>query len=334
MDHVCVIAEAGVNHNGSIKLAKEMIVKAKEAGADYIKFQTFIPKEVVSRYADKAEYQKLTTGADQTQLMMLESLALTFDDFIELKEYCDSIKLGFISTPFDLKSIDFLETLDMDFWKIPSGEITNLPYLEKIARTKRDIVISTGMCEMFEIVEAIKVLEQNGAGNIIVLHCNTEYPTPYEDVNLKAMQHIKEVLKKQVGYSDHTTGIEIPVAAVALGATVIEKHFTLDKSMEGPDHKASLNPEELKQMILSIKNVERALGSGVKKRTESEEKNLEIARKSIVAKREIQAGEILSEQNLTVKRPGNGINPMRWYDVLGKAASKDYKQDELIDEEI
>lgn len=333
MDKVIVIAEAGVNHNGSMDLAKQMVQKAKEAGADYIKFQTFIPEKLVSRYAVKAEYQKQTTGREQTQLQMLEKLALTYDDFRELKEYCDKLEIGFISTPFDLDSIDFLEELNMDFWKLPSGEITNLPYLEKIALTGRDIVISTGMCEMQEIQDAISVLQEKGAGKLTVLHCNTEYPTPFADVNLKAMLHIQNQTGLPVGYSDHTMGIEIPVAAVALGATVIEKHFTLDKTMKGPDHQASLDPIELNQMVSAIRHVEAGLGDGIKRRTPSESKNISVARKSIVAKSGINKGQIFTWNNVTVKRPGNGISPMRWYDLLGKTADRDYGEDEIIGEE-
>lgn len=329
---VKVIAEAGVNHNGSMELAKKMVIAAKEAGADYVKFQTFIPHNLVSQYADKAEYQKKATGSEQSQLQMLEQLALTQQDFIELEAFCKEIRIGFISTPFDLESIDFLNGLDMDFWKLPSGEVTNLPYLEKIAQTGKAVIMSTGMCEMEEIEEAVAVLEKNGAGDIVVLHCNTEYPTPMQDVNLLAMKQMAEVLKKPIGYSDHTQGIEVAIAAVALGATVIEKHFTLDKTMEGPDHRASLEPDELAQMVRAIRNIEQSLGDGQKKRTESEKKNCAVARKSIVAKRTIQKGERFTEENLTVKRPGNGISPMCWYEILGKVANREYVQDELIDE--
>ncbi len=327
---VLIIAEAGVNHNGSMELAKQMVVAAKEAGADYVKFQTFIPKNLVSRFAEKAEYQKKTTGEEDSQLQMLEKLALTQADFVELQVYCKEVGIGFISTPFDLESIAFLNTLEMDFWKLPSGEVTNLPYLEKIAQTGKNIIMSTGMCEMDEIQDAISVLEKNGAGKISVLHCNTEYPTPFFDVNLLAMHEMAEVLQKPVGYSDHTVGIEVPVAAVALGATVIEKHFTLDKTMEGPDHAASLEPVELSEMVKAIRNIELARGDGKKKRTASEEKNCQVARKSIVAARDIKVGEIFSEENLTVKRPGNGISPMKWYEVIGTSATRDYKTDELI----
>lgn len=329
---VLIIAEAGVNHNGSMVLAKEMVKSAKEAGVDYIKFQTFIPDKLVSKYAFKAEYQKDVTDSNQSQLQMLEKLALTYDDFLELKQYCEELGLGFISTPFDFESIEFLEKMDMDFWKIPSGEVTNLPYLEKIGRTKRKVIISTGMCEIEEIRKAINVLEKNGTKDITILHCNTEYPTPFQDVNLLAMHHIEEELHKPVGYSDHTKGIEIPIAAVALGATVIEKHFTLDKSMEGPDHRASLNPVELQQMVSSIRNVEIGLGDGIKRRTMSEEKNCAVVRKSIVAKTDIAKGDIFTENNVTVKRPGNGISAMKWSELLGQTASHNYHEDDLIDE--
>ena len=328
--NVVIIAEAGVNHNGSVKLAKQMIEEAARAGADYIKFQTFKPEKLVSKYAQKADYQKKTTGSQESQLQMLEKLALSYDDFVELKKYCEQIGIGFLSTPFDEDSIRFLDRLDMDFWKIPSGEITNYPYLVQVAQTGRDIVLSTGMCEMDEIADAMKVLEENGAGNISLLHCNTEYPTPYEDVNLLAMNQMREVFNKQVGYSDHTVGIEVPIAAVALGAAIIEKHFTLDKNMEGPDHKASLEPLELTQMICSIRHIEKSLGNGNKKRTASEQHNIAAARKSIVAKCAISKGDIFTEANLTVKRPGNGISPMRWKELIGTRAEREYLEDELI----
>lgn len=328
--NVVIIAEAGVNHNGSVKLAKQMIEEAARAGADYIKFQTFKPEKLVSKYAQKADYQKKTTGSQESQLQMLEKLALSYDDFVELKKYCEQIGIGFLSTPFDEDSIRFLDRLDMDFWKIPSGEITNYPYLVQVAQTGRDIVLSTGMCEMDEIADAMKVLEENGAGNISLLHCNTEYPTPYEDVNLLAMNQMREVFNKQVGYSDHTVGIEVPISAVALGAAIIEKHFTLDKNMEGPDHKASLEPLELTQMICSIRHIEKSLGDGNKKRTASEQHNIAAARKSIVAKCAISKGDIFTEANLTVKRPGSGISPMRWKEIIGTRAERDYLEDELI----
>ncbi|MBR5565689.1 MAG: N-acetylneuraminate synthase [Roseburia sp.] len=327
---VTIIAEAGVNHNGSMELAKQMVVAAKEAGADYVKFQTFNPKKLVSKFAEKAEYQKKMTGEEDSQLQMLEKLALTQDDFVELQAYCKEVGIGFISTPFDLDSIAFLNTLDMDFWKLPSGEVTNLPYLEKIAQTGKKIVMSTGMCEMDEIQTALYVLEKNGVGEIVVLHCNTEYPTPFTDVNLLAMCEMAEVLQRPIGYSDHTVGIEVSVAAVALGATVIEKHFTLDKTMEGPDHAASLEPAELAEMVKAIRNIELARGDGKKKRTISEEKNCQVARKSIVAAKDIKEGDIFTEENLTVKRPGSGISPMKWHEIIGTCATRDYKADELI----
>lgn len=331
MKHVMIIAEAGVNHNGSFELAKKMVDAAKEAGVDYVKFQTFNPKKLVSKYAEKAEYQKETTGSDETQLQMLQKLTLTEDNFLSLRDYCREVGIGFISTPFDLDSIAFLETFDMDFWKVPSGEVTNLPYLEAIARTKRQVVMSTGMCDMNEIQDAIEVLEKNGTTDITLLHCNTQYPTPYEHVNLSAMNSIRDALHKEVGYSDHTQGIEVPIAAVAMGATVIEKHFTLDKNMEGPDHKASLNPTELKQMVVAIRNIEQAIGNGLKEPSSSEMANKGVARKSIVASRSIKQGEVFSEENLTTKRPGIGISPMKWYEVIGKVAPRDFSEDEIIE---
>lgn len=331
MGHVCIIAEAGVNHNGDIKLAKKMVDVAKQAGVDYIKFQTFSPEKLVSKYAQKAKYQKENTNSDESQLKMLQKVALSKSEFKQLKEYCFEVGIGFISTPFDDDSINFLEEFDMDFWKIPSGEITNLPYLEKIANTGRKVIMSTGMCEVEEILNAISVLENNGTNDIVLLHCNTQYPTPYEDVNLKAMYAIEKATGKPVGYSDHTQGIEVPIAAVAMGAVVIEKHFTLDKGMDGPDHKASLEPDELTQMVSSIRKIEKALGDGKKEPSESEKENINVARKSIVASKTIKKGTVFSEDNITVKRPGNGISPMRWYDVIGQTAMRDYEEDEMIE---
>lgn len=325
-----IIAEAGVNHNGSMELAIQMADAAKEAGTDYIKFQTFIPENLVSRHASKADYQKAATGTEESQLEMLQKLALTQENFRELQAYCQKIGIGFLSTPFDLESICFLNQLDMDFWKLPSGEITNLPYLEAIGRTQKRVVMSTGMSELCEIGEAIRVLELNGAGEITLLHCNTEYPTPYTDVNLLAMKQLKEVFQKPAGYSDHTVGMEVSIAAAALGASVIEKHFTLNRNLPGPDHKASLEPEELKQLVQAVRHIQASLGDGQKKRTRSEEKNCQAARKSIVAKCSIKAGDIFSEENLTVKRPGSGISPMKWHEILGQAAQRDYEEDELI----
>lgn len=331
MKKVCIIAEAGVNHNGNIDLAKEMIRVAKDAGVDYVKFQTFRPQNLVSKFAEKAEYQKKSTGSGESQLEMLEKLTLSDEDYFSLKSYCDEQQIGFISTPFDLDSIAFLEQLNMDFWKIPSGEITNLLYLEAIGRTGKKVVLSTGMSEISEVQEAISVLEQNGTKEIILLHCNTQYPTPFQDVELLAMTDLKKKTGKRVGYSDHSLGIEVPIAAAALGAEVIEKHFTLDRSMEGPDHLASLEPEDLKNMVKAIRNIEQALGNGVKKVSPSEIENKNIARKSIIAKCSIQKGEVFTEENLTTKRPGNGISPMKWYEILGKKATRDFSEDELID---
>ena len=330
---VIIIAEAGVNHNGSYELAIKMVDEAKRAGADYVKFQTAKPELVISTFAPKAEYQKETTGTAESQLEMCKAIHLPLTDYKPLKEYCDKVGIGFMSTPFDLVSIDVLEPLDMDYYKIPSGEITNLPYLRKIASKHRPVILSTGMCEVEEVEAALQVLEQGGVkrSDIIVLHCNTEYPTPMADVNLRAMDDLRRSLGVEVGYTDHTKGIEVPIAAVALGATVIEKHFTLDKTMEGPDHKASLEPDELKAMVDAIRNIEQALGDGHKHVSPSERKNMDIARKSIVAARDIRKGEVLTEENITTKRPGNGISPMRWDSVIGTTAIRDFGYDELIE---
>ena len=332
-ERVIIIAEAGVNHNGNYDLAVRMIHEAKRAGADYVKFQTAVPELVISTYAPKAEYQKVTTGSDESQLDMCRAIHLPLSDYRRLKAVCDQVDIGFLSTPFDLVSIDTLEELDMDYYKIPSGEITNLPYLRKIASKGRRVIMSTGMSEMEEIVAAVKVLEDGGLrrGDIILLHCNTEYPTPMADVNLRAMKTIGETLGVTVGYSDHTRGIEVPIAAVAMGARVIEKHFTLDCTMEGPDHKASLEPGQLKAMVDAIRNVELAIGSAEKHATASETPNKVVARKSIVAARAIKAGETLTEENITVKRPGNGISPMLWDSVIGTTAKRDFGYDELIE---
>lgn len=331
MSDIFIIAEAGVNHNGDIKLAKELVDAAKSAGTDAVKFQTFKAECLVSKVAQKAEYQKQTTGADESQLEMLKKLELSYGDFKVLKKYCEQKEILFLSTAFDLDSIDFLESLDMPIYKVPSGDITNLPYLMKIASTGKPVIISTGMSGLDEVGLALEVLRDNGAGTMTLLHCNTQYPTPFEDANLKAMLTLKERFGLAVGYSDHTLGIEAPIAAIALGATVIEKHFTLDKSLEGPDHKASLNPQELKTMVTSIRNIEVALGDGIKRLSVSETINKEAARKSIVARRNIVKGEIFTQDNLTVKRPGNGISPMKWFDVLGTSAKRDFCEDELID---
>ena len=328
---VLIIAEAGVNHNGSFELAKKMADVAKAAGADIVKYQTAVPELVISRFAPKAEYQKESTGEAESQLEMVKKIHFGFAEHRKLKEYCDSIGIKYLSTPFDMDSIDFLAGMDMPVWKIPSGEVTNLPYLEKVAKLKKPIIMSTGMCEIPEIKAALDVLYSNGAEDVTILHCNTEYPTPLKDANVKAMLDIQKNFGTKVGYSDHTLGLEAPLAAVALGATVVEKHFTLDKNMEGPDHAASMSPEELTALVKAIRNTELALGDGVKKVTESEAKNKDVARKSIVAKVPIKAGEVFTTDNITVKRPGNGISPMRWYEVLGQSAKRDFSLDELIE---
>lgn len=333
MSHTLIIAEAGVNHNGSLKIAKQLIDEAVEAGVDIIKFQTFKSEKLVSKAAKQAEYQQRNIGKkDEGQLAMLKRLELSQQDHEELIDYCNEKNIRFFSTAFDMDSIEYLHSLNMGLWKIPSGEITNYPYIRKIARYHEPIILSTGMCELSDIEAAVKVLLENGVkkDQITILHCNTEYPTPFADVNLKAMLEIGERFGVQIGYSDHTKGIEVPIAAVALGATVIEKHFTLDRNMEGPDHKASLEPDELKAMVSAIRNIEQALGTGHKTISESERKNIEIARKSIVAACPIKAGEMLTEDNLTVKRPGNGISPMRWNEVLGTRAIKDFEEEETI----
>ena len=328
---ILIIAEAGVNHNGSLAMAKQLAGVAKAAGADIVKFQTAKPELVISRFAEKAEYQKAETGEAESQLEMCKRIHLTFDEHAQLKEYCDSIGIAYLSTPFDLDSIDCLQQLGTPMGKVPRGEITNLPYLEKIAATKKPVILSTGMSMISEIEDALTILEDGGAGPITLLHCNTEYPTPIEDANLLAMQDLREQFGLPVGYSDHTAGIEADIAAAALGAVVIEKHFTLDKALPGPDHKASLSPEELTAMVAAVRKTELALGDGRKHVTESEAKNKPIARKSILAKRDIKKGETFTPENLTVKRPGDGISPMRWYDVLGKTAKRDFAEDEKIE---
>lgn len=326
-----IIAELGVNHNGDINIAKKLIDMAKDAGADIVKFQTFISEKVVSRYAPKAEYQNKNTSSKESQLDMVKRLELSFDEFIELDKYCKAKEIEFLSTAFDFRSIDFLNRLDMKRWKIPSGEITNLPYLIKIAKLHKPVILSTGMSTMEDIQAALSILRENGAGEITVLHCTTEYPTPFKDVNLNAMNTIKKMFNIPVGYSDHTKGIEVSIAAVALDATIIEKHFTLDRNMEGPDHKASLEPDELKAMVSAIRNVEASLGSGEKKPAASERKNMAIARKSIVANCKIKKGDVFTEDNITVKRPGDGISPMKWFEVIGQVAIRDFEEDELIE---
>jgi N-acetylneuraminate synthase len=333
MNQVFIIAEAGVNHNGDLELAKKLIDVAVEAGADAVKFQTFKTELCVSKGAKKAEYQVENTGNDEeTQFDMVKKLELTNQNHYELINYCRTKNIMFLSTPFDHDSIKLLNDLGLEIFKIPSGEITNLPYLRHIGSLNKKVILSTGMANLGEIENALDILSLAGTKkeNITVLHANTEYPTPIEDVNLKAMVTISNAFGVKFGYSDHTLGIEVPVAAVALGAHVIEKHFTLDKNMEGPDHKASLEPDELKAMICAIRNIAKALGNGIKKPSKSELKNMQVVRKSIVASRDIKIGEILDENNLAVKRPGNGISPMRWDEITGTIAKKDYKEDELI----
>lgn len=332
-NHVIIIAEAGVNHNGDYDRAVAMIHAAKAAGADYVKFQTAVPELVISSVAPKAEYQKETTGAEESQLEMCRKIHLRLEDYAPLAEICREVGIGFMSTPFDLVSIDCLAPLGMDYWKIPSGEITNLPYLRKIARKGGKVILSTGMSELCEVEAALEVLEDNGIGraDVALLHCNTQYPTPMCDVNLRAMEQLAALHPGAVGYSDHTVGIEVPVAAVAMGAHIIEKHFTLDRNLPGPDHKASLEPAELASMVSAIRNIELAIGSGEKHVSDSERPNIVVARKSIVAATDIRKGEILTEENITVKRPGNGISPMKWDSVLGTAATRDFRADELIE---
>ncbi|MFX4235824.1 N-acetylneuraminate synthase [Aliarcobacter butzleri] len=332
MNKVFIIAEAGVNHNGSIDLAKKLIDVASESGVDAVKFQTFKAENLVSKNAQKAEYQKQTTDKNESQFDMIKKLELDVDTHKELMLYCKTKNIMFLSTPFDHDSIDLLSDLGLEIFKIPSGEITNLPYLRHIGKLKKKVILSTGMADIGEIEDALDILINAGTKkeNITVLHANTMYPTPMEDVNLKAMVTIGNTFDIAFGYSDHTLGIEVDIAAVAMGACCIEKHFTLDKTMEGPDHKASLEPDELKAMVKAIRNIELALGSCVKKPSKSEIPNIQIARKSIVAKMDIKKGELLFEDNLTIKRPGNGISPMRWDEIVGTIATKDYKEDEII----
>ena len=334
MKRTLIIAEAGVNHNGDIAKAKALIDKGAEAGVDYVKFQTFKAGNLVTKQAKRAAYQDKNTQDNDSQYEMLKKLELSQKDHQELIDYCAQKGVKFLSTGFDFESLEFLAGLGITIAKVPSGEITNLPYLRKVATLFPEVILSTGMANITEIKDAVKVLTDNGVSKdkITVLHCNTEYPTPMEDVNLKAMLHIQRELGVPVGYSDHTLGIEVPIAAVALGATVIEKHFTLEKTLPGPDHKASLEPDELKAMVSAIRNIEKAIGgSGLKEVSKSEEKNKSIARKSIVAATNIKKGEIFTPKNLTVKRPGTGISPMQWDEVIGKEAKQSFQEDDLIE---
>ena len=334
MDNTFIIAEAGVNHNGSLEMALRLIDVACAAGADAVKFQTFKADRIIAVNAPKAEYQKDATGTDESQLEMVKKLELDEAAHTRLHNYCQDKDIRFLSTPFDLESIDLLTRLGLEIFKIPSGEITNLPYLRKLGALKKRLILSTGMADLSEIKDALDVLADAGSRmeDITVLHCNTEYPPPFEDVNLRAMLTIRSAFPGiSVGYSDHTLGIEAPIAAVAIGATVIEKHFTLDRNLPGPDHRASLEPDELAAMISAIRNIEKALGTGIKKPSPSELRNIPVARKSIVAAAPIKKGETFTEMNITVKRPGTGITPMRWDEMIGRKAAKPYRKDELIE---
>lgn len=332
MNRVFIIAEAGVNHNGSLELAKKLVDAAADAGADAVKFQTFKANNLVSKSAHKADYQKQTTAADETQHAMLAKLELDDAAHRVIIEHCKGRQILFLSTPFDIESADMLEDLGMSIYKIPSGEITNLPYLRHISRLGKEIILSTGMSDLPEVENALGVLESEGTprSKITVVHATTEYPCPMENVNLKAMLTIKKAFGVKVGYSDHTSGVEVPIAAVALGACVIEKHFTLNRTMEGPDHKASLEPDELKAMVSAIRNIEQALGDGIKRPSPSELKNMPIARKSLVAICDIKKGDLFSVKNLGAKRPGTGISPMRWDEVIGMVAQRNFSVDEQI----
>jgi len=333
MNRTFIIAEAGVNHNGDLKIAELLIDAAVNAGADAVKFQTFRTGDLCSKYAPRAEYQDKNTGTDESQFLMLKKLELDYAAHTRLMACAARKNIRFLSSPFDLKSIDLLNTMGLDVFKIPSGEITNLPYLEKIGSLQKKIILSTGMADMVEIQEAVRILEQQGSkrSQISLLHCCTDYPASPEQVNLRAIQTMKEFFPDMViGYSDHTAGVEIALAAVAMGAGIIEKHFTLDKSMKGPDHRASLDPHELKGMVCAIRNIEKALGDGKKTPSPSEIKNRKVVRKSIVASKNIKKGEIFSQSNITIKRPGTGISPLEWYQVLGKKAGRDFEPDDLI----
>lgn len=333
LKHVTIIAEAGVNHNGDVNKAFRMVDAASQAGADYVKFQTFKAEKLVNATAVQAQYQKQNTGSEESQFDMLRHLELDDSSFLKLQAYCSNKNIGFLSTPFDIDSVHFLHSLGMDYMKIPSGEISNLPYLRAIAGIGIPVIMSTGMSNLEDIEAALNVLYTGGltTDQITLLHCNTQYPTPMADVNLRAMETLRDNFGTEIGYSDHTLGVEVPIAAVALGATVIEKHFTLDRLMKGPDHNASLEPCELKAMVSSIRNIEKALGSSQKQITDSEKVNISVARKSIVAARNIGKNEIFSVDNLCAKRPGTGISPMRWDEIIGRRAIRDFKKDEIIE---
>jgi len=327
--HVFVIAEAGVNHNGSLTLAYQLVDVAKAAGADCVKFQTYITDNDTAESCEKAEYQK--NGQEESQYQLLKRLELSFDDFRKLQEYCNKKEILFLSTPFDIESLFFLESIQIPVWKIASSEVENFQLLREVAKTHKPVILSTGMCRMDEIEAAVNVLRRFGTEKISILHCNTQYPTPMEDVNLSAMNDLRDKFGTTIGYSDHTMGIEVPIAAVAMGAEIIEKHFTLDRKMEGPDHAASLNPAELKEMVKGIRNIEKAIGNGEKIPSNSEKENRIAARKSIFARCDIKKGQPFTEDNIIAKRPGGGINPMRWEEVIGTIALRDFKRDEMIE---
>ena len=332
MKKTIIIAEAGPNHNGKLKLAFKLVDLAKRAGADFIKFQTSIPEDHIAINAKKANYQLKNTGNNSSQLKMAKEMTLSFKQFEKLKKYCDKKKIKFLSTAFGFRAINFLTRFKMEYNKVPSGEINNLVYLKKIGKLKKKVILSTGMSNLEEVATAIKVLTSSGTKkkNITVLQCNTEYPTPLKDVNMKAMITIKKIFKVNIGYSDHTSGIDAAIVAATLGAKIIEKHITINKNLPGPDHKASITENELKKLITQIRKVEIILGSDKKKPTQSEKKNIKIARNSIIANFEIKRGEKFNKKNLTIKRPGTGISPMEYYKILGRKAVKNFKKDELI----
>lgn len=331
MARTLIIAEAGVNHNGSLDRALDLINAASQAGADYVKFQTWKSNSIISVKAPKAAYQKAQTGDSETMLDMIKKLELPYEAFTLLKEHCIKSSIGFLSTAFDIESAIFIYSLGTDFFKIPSGEITNLPLLEVISQFSVPVLLSTGMCVLYEIESALKILQKGACKKITLLHCNTQYPTPFADVNLYAIEKLKTEFGLPVGLSDHSEGIEVPIAAAALGAAVIEKHFTLSRALEGPDHKSSLEPGELYKMVASIRNIEAALGEREKKPSDSEKENISIVRKSIVASRKIFKGEEFTSDNITCKRPGTGISPMRWHEILGSISKRDFKEDEMIE---
>ena len=331
MNKVFIIAEAGVNHNGSMEIAIKLVDAAASAGADAIKFQTFKAENLVCKNAAKAEYQLETTNEEESQFDMLKKLELTSEMHEQLMAYCKQKEIMFLSTPFDVESLHYLNEKNIAILKIPSGEITNYPFLREIGKTGRKVILSSGMSTLEEVRSAVNILKESGSKEITVLHCNTEYPTLYADVNLKAMWTLKKELGVEIGYSDHTQGIEVPIAATALGATVIEKHFTLDRNMDGPDHKASLEPDELQSMVQAIRNIEAALGDGIKIPSKSEKRNIDVVRKSIVAKCDIAEGEVFTENNLTTKRPGTGVSPMLWQQIIGQKAKRNFSIDELIE---